>query len=120
MAARTDGFVVEVADPRQLEMIFGAMDGLLARTAPFYRMEFRLEGIAPGTFVSGGNAAVRFVTHVPTSLKHGDLWALRITSYNVCYTKLLRAHLISLLHRQESSGTRAALESRHGCASGST
>jgi hypothetical protein len=75
-AVRTGGFVAPIDDPRQLAMVFGAMDQLLAGTLPFYRMEFRLEGLVPGTFQPGGNARVRFVTHVPTSLKHGDLWTL--------------------------------------------
>ena len=76
MAARTGGLVADTDDPRQLGIVFGAMDRLLAGSLPFYRMEFHLEGITPGTFVSGGNAKVRFVTHVPTSLKYGDLWTV--------------------------------------------
>jgi hypothetical protein len=75
LSVRTGGFVAPIDDPRQLAMVFGAMDQLLAGTLPFYRMEFHLNG-TPGTFQSGGNARIRFVTHVPTSLKHGDLWTL--------------------------------------------
>jgi hypothetical protein len=67
MSARTGGFVADVEDPRQLGMVFGAMDRLLAGTAPYYRMQFRLVGSA-GTFVSGGNAKVRLRIRVPTSI----------------------------------------------------
>lgn len=67
MAVRTGGFVANVDDPRQLGMVFGAMDRLLAGTVPYYRMQFRVVGSA-GTFVSGGNAKVRLRIHVPTSI----------------------------------------------------
>jgi hypothetical protein len=67
MAARTGGFVVDVEDPRQLGMVFRAMDRLLAGTTPYYRMQFRLTGPG-GTFVPGGNAKVRLNIRVPTSL----------------------------------------------------
>ena len=65
---RTGGFVAEIADPRQLGIVFGAMDALLAGTMPFYRMEFRIRGAAANTFVSGGNAKVQLRVRVPTSL----------------------------------------------------
>jgi hypothetical protein len=67
MAARTGGLVADVEDPRQLGMVFGAMDRLLAGTVPYYRMQFRLVGSA-GTFVSRGNAKVRLRIRVPTSI----------------------------------------------------
>jgi hypothetical protein len=67
IAVRTGGFVANVDDPRQLAMVFGAMDRLLAGTVPYYRMQFRVVGSA-GTFVSGGNAKVRLRIHVPTSI----------------------------------------------------
>jgi len=67
MAMRTGGFAVDVGDSRQLGMVFGAMDQLLAGTVPYYRMQFRLVG-SPGTFVSGGNAKVRMRIHVPSSI----------------------------------------------------
>jgi hypothetical protein len=67
MSVRTGGFVADVTDARQLGMVFGAMDRLLAGTMPYYRMQFRLVG-SPGTFVSGGNAKVRMRIHVPTSI----------------------------------------------------
>lgn len=67
MAVRTGGFVVDVEDPRQLGMVFGAMDRLLAGTTTYYRMQFRLVG-PTGTFVPGGNAKVRLNIRVPTSL----------------------------------------------------
>ena len=68
MAMRTGGFAVDVGDSRQLGMVFGAMDQLLAGTVPYYRMQFRLVG-SPGTFVSGGNAKVWMRIHVPTSTR---------------------------------------------------
>jgi hypothetical protein len=67
MAVRTGGFVADVDDPRQLGMVFGAMDRLLAGTTPYYRMQFRVVGSA-GTFVSGGNAKVQLRIHVPSSI----------------------------------------------------
>jgi hypothetical protein len=67
MAVRTGGFAVDVADPRQLGMVFGVMDRLLAGAMPYYRMQFRLVG-SPGTFVSGGNAKVRLRIRVPSSI----------------------------------------------------
>jgi hypothetical protein len=66
MAVRTGGFA-PYDDPRQLEIIFGAMDALLAGTTPYYRMQFRIKGF-PNTFVSGGNAKIRLRVRVPTSL----------------------------------------------------
>lgn len=68
MAVRTGGFVASVDDPRQLGMVFGAMDQLLAGTVPYYRMQFRLVGATTGTFVPGGNAKVLLKIHVPTSI----------------------------------------------------
>ena len=73
MAVRTGGFVAEYNDLRQLGMIFGAMDELLAGTAPDYRMEFRIKGVA-GTFVRGGNAKVRLDVRVPTSLPNSGVF----------------------------------------------
>ena len=73
MAVRTGGFVVEVEDPRQLGMILGAMDALLAGTTPYYRMQFRIAGAA-GTFVSGGNAKLWLTINVPTSLPHNGVY----------------------------------------------
>jgi len=64
---RTGGFAVDVDDPRQLGMVFGAMDRLLAGTMPYYRMQFLVVG-SPGTFVSGGNAKIRLKVRVPTSI----------------------------------------------------
>ena len=72
MAVRTGGFAVDIGDPRQLGMVFGAMDRLLAGTTPFYRMQFRLAG-SPGTFVSGGNAKVRMKVHVPASIPNNGV-----------------------------------------------
>lgn len=66
-AVRSGGFVARVDDPRQLSIIFGAMDQLLAGTMRYYRMQYRIKG-NPGTFVSGGNAKVRMKIHVPTSI----------------------------------------------------
>jgi hypothetical protein len=67
VAVRTGGFVAQYQDPRQLEMLFGAMDSLLAGTLPYYRLQFRIKG-APGVFVAGGNAKVRLRVRVPTTL----------------------------------------------------
>lgn len=67
MAVRTGGFVADVDDPRQLGMVLGAVDRLLAGTMPYYRMQFRVVG-GPATFVSGGNAKVRMRIDVPTSI----------------------------------------------------
>ena len=75
MAVRTGGFVADVTDARQLGMVFGAMDRLLAGTTPYYRMQFRLVG-SPGTFVSGGNAKVRMRIHVPTSIPSNGVHAI--------------------------------------------
>jgi hypothetical protein len=72
MAVRTGGFVVDVVDPRQLGMVFSAMDRLLAGTHPYYRMQFRLVGAA-GTFVSGGNAKVRLNIRVPASMPNNGV-----------------------------------------------
>jgi hypothetical protein len=73
IAARTAGFVADREDPRRLEMIFGAMDRLLAGNMPFYRMEFRVKGAGPGTFLSGGNAKIRLEIDVPTSTSRTDI-----------------------------------------------
>jgi hypothetical protein len=67
MAVRTGGLVANVEDPRQLAMVFGAMDRLLGGAMPHYRTQFRLTG-DPGTFVSGGNAKIRLKVHVPASI----------------------------------------------------
>lgn len=67
MAVRTGGFVAPYEDPRQLGIIFHAMDALLAGTTPYYRMQFRIKG-TPNTFVSGGNAKVRLRVRVPTEV----------------------------------------------------
>jgi hypothetical protein len=73
MAVRTGGFVANVNDPRQLGMVFGAMDRLLAGSVPYYRMQFRLVGRA-GTFVSGGNAKVQLRIQVPTSIRSNGVF----------------------------------------------
>jgi hypothetical protein len=73
MAVRTGGFVADIEDRRQLGMVFGAMDRLLAGTTPYYRMQFRIVG-AKGTFVSGGNAKVRLRIRVPTSLPNRGVY----------------------------------------------
>lgn len=65
IAMRTGGIVARVADSRQFPMVFNALDDALARSLPFYRMEFELTGDA-GTFVSGGNAKIRIHIQVPT------------------------------------------------------
>lgn len=69
MAVRTGGFVTGVEDRRQLGMLFGAMDSLLAGTLSYYRMQFRIQGIRQ-TFVSGGNAKVLLNVQVPASIPH--------------------------------------------------
>jgi len=74
MAVRTGGFVVNVPDPRQLRMVFGAIESVLAGTMPYYRMQFRIKGSA-GTFVSGGNAKLRLVIRVPSDIINGGVWA---------------------------------------------
>ena len=69
IALRTGGFAVTVADARQLGMVFGALDGILAGTTAYYRMQFRVGGEA-GTFVSGGNARMALRIRVPASIPH--------------------------------------------------
>ena len=69
MAVRSGGFATGTDDPRQLGIVFGAMDRLLAGSMPHYRMQFRITGDA-GTFVPGGNVKVRLGISVPTSLPH--------------------------------------------------
>jgi hypothetical protein len=65
MAMRSGGFVAAFHEPRALQIIFGAMDQLLAGTVPYYRMQFRVRGNA-GTFVPGGNAKIVLSVQVPT------------------------------------------------------
>jgi len=71
---RTGGFVADFQDPRQLAMIFGAMDSLLSGTPPHYRMQFRLKG-APRTFVSGGNAKTMLHVNVPAAIPNRGVFA---------------------------------------------
>jgi hypothetical protein len=66
-AMRTGGFIHDAYDWRQLDMVFGAMDQLLSGTLPSYRLRFRIEGTI-GTFVPGGNAKIRLLTRVPTTI----------------------------------------------------
>ena len=73
VAVRTGGFVADIGDSRQLGIVFGAMDGLLAGTTPFYRMQFQIGG-EPHTFVSGGNAKVFLRVRVPTSIPHRGVY----------------------------------------------
>lgn len=74
VAVRTGGFVVQIGDPRQLGMIFGAMDQLLAGTTSYYRMQFRLTG-GRETFVSGGNVKIKMRIDVPTSIPNNGVLA---------------------------------------------
>lgn len=73
MAARTGGFVTGFDDSRQLGMIFGAMDQVLAGTLPYYRMQFHITGNR-GTFVSGGNVKGTIKIHVPTPILHAGVY----------------------------------------------
>jgi hypothetical protein len=67
LAARTGGIAVQYSDSRQLGIIFGAMDRVLAGVLPYYRMSFRLQG-EPRTFVAGGNVKVWLSVRVPASM----------------------------------------------------
>jgi hypothetical protein len=74
IAVRTGGFIAQHADPRQLQIISGALDSLLAGSQPFYRVAFRIKG-SPGTFVAGGNAKVWMKISVPTTLPTRGIFA---------------------------------------------
>ncbi len=68
ISVRTGGLAAEIDDPRQLGMVFSAMDRLLAGTTPHYRMQFRIKGLKAATFVAGGNAKVRLRVRVPSPI----------------------------------------------------
>lgn len=74
LATRSGGFAVQYADPRQLGMIYGALDSVLAGAQPFYRMTFRVKG-TPGTFVAGGNAKIWLQVRVPAPMPSRGVWA---------------------------------------------
>lgn len=67
LAARAQGVIAGVDDDRQLALLFGALDSLLAGTVPYYRLQFRLTG-ADGTFVPGGNVRLILVVDMPSPL----------------------------------------------------
>jgi hypothetical protein len=73
LAPRTGGFVAQVDDLRQIPIVIGALDRLLAGDLPFYRMGFALTADR-GTFVEGGNAKVRIKVDVPTVLPTRGVW----------------------------------------------
>lgn len=72
MAVRSGGFVTILSDPRQLGLVFGTADRLLAGDMPFYRIAFRLDS-GPGVFESGGNAKIYMRVRVPTSIPHNGV-----------------------------------------------
>jgi hypothetical protein len=73
IAVRTGGFVAEYSDPRQLGLIFGAMDHVLAGAVPYYRVEFRVKG-SPGMFVHGGHANVSLRIRVPAQVPNNGVY----------------------------------------------
>jgi hypothetical protein len=77
MTPRTGGFVAEIGplrDYRQLPMVIGALDPLLAGAMPFYRMEFRVTSDR-GTFVAGGNAKIPVNVKVPFPMPTTGIFA---------------------------------------------
>jgi hypothetical protein len=72
-SVRTGGLAADFADPRQLAMIFEAMDPLLAGTVTHYRMQFRITG-SGGTFVSGGNVKSLLLIDVPSTIPNRGVY----------------------------------------------
>lgn len=68
LAMRTGGASVQVSDRRQLPMVLGAMDALMAGTLPYYQLELRLVGAADQTFVPGGNASFALEVAIPADI----------------------------------------------------
>lgn len=74
LAVRTGGFIAQFSDSRQLQIISGSLDSLLAGSQPFYRITFRIKGSA-GTFVVGGNAKVWLRVGAPASIPNNGATA---------------------------------------------
>lgn len=76
LAARSGGLIASTDDPRQLGMVFGALDAALSGVLPSYRMEFRLTADASSTFMPGGNVKLHLVVSVPSPLPNRGVLAL--------------------------------------------